>query len=281
MYTTTKYTKESMLPRTGLWSINEAVLVAGQSTADNMPPKLGVITYAFRSPSLIQQEQIFKVLSNNAESVAKITGCSVRTRWVTKTRTGLFNKALADLAYENLELIGPPKFTEEDKEKAREIYRNLGVEVPEEPYNESLTPPDEWERMWRSGIPPHQKKLGSDDYVEFTWHCPTVWVQVYRPALRVPGKRLPIWGHLALGGMKGPIDRTIYTAGKAICGTLLDLLTEPGKLKECQDEYKRKISINHEKPLLPPELDPPVDLRWPEYITTERGSEWWIPPMRD
>ena len=30
-------------------------------------------------------------------------------------------------------------------------------------------------------------------------------------------------------------------------------------------------------PLLPPGLDPPVDLRWPEYVTTARGEEWCFP----
>jgi aminobenzoyl-glutamate utilization protein B len=30
-------------------------------------------------------------------------------------------------------------------------------------------------------------------------------------------------------------------------------------------------------PLLPKDFHPPVDLRWPEYIQTARGEEWWIP----
>jgi aminobenzoyl-glutamate utilization protein B len=30
-------------------------------------------------------------------------------------------------------------------------------------------------------------------------------------------------------------------------------------------------------PLLPEDFDPPVDLRWPEYITTVRGEEWFLP----
>jgi aminobenzoyl-glutamate utilization protein B len=30
-------------------------------------------------------------------------------------------------------------------------------------------------------------------------------------------------------------------------------------------------------PLLPRDFQPPIDLRWPEYVTTERGEEWWIP----
>jgi aminobenzoyl-glutamate utilization protein B len=30
-------------------------------------------------------------------------------------------------------------------------------------------------------------------------------------------------------------------------------------------------------PLLPRDFHAPVDLRWPEYIETVRGREWWIP----
>jgi aminobenzoyl-glutamate utilization protein B len=279
MYTTTKYTKEAMLPHTGLWSINEAILVAGQATADNIPPKLGIITYAWRSPSLTQQDQIWKVLLNNAESVAKITGCNVTPRWVTKTRTGLFNKALADIAYENLELIGAPQFTEDDKEKAREIVHNLGYVPPQEPYNEKLTTPDDWEKMWRSSIPPHQKKFGSDDYVEFTWHCPTVWIQVYVPSVSVPGVRLPAWTRYSLCGMKGVIDKSINTAGKAISGTMIDLLTSPSHLKACKDEYTERTKTYIEKPLLPRDLEPPIDLPWPEYKMTIRGREWSVGPF--
>lgn len=277
MYTTTKYTKESMLPRTGLWTINEAVMAAGQATADNMPPRIGIIQYAFRSPSITQQEQIAKVLINNAEHVAKVTGTRLTVRWVTKQRTGLWNKALCDLAYENLELIGAPKFTAEDKAVANELLRNLGYDEQAEPFNEELTTPHEWEKMWRSGIPSHQKKHGSDDYVEFSWECPTVWIQVYRPMIRVPGVRLPRWPHYALGGIRGPIDKTVYTAGKAISGTMIDLFTDPVKLNECKDELAERLMTESEEPLLDPEWDPPIDLPWPEYVVTERGYDWHIP----
>jgi len=118
-----------------------------------------------------------------------------------------------------------------------------------------------------------QKNIGSDDYVEFTWHCPTVWIQVAKPTASVPGTRLPGWVRLALVGMPGPIDKTIYPAGKAISGTMLDLATDPAKLKKCWDEFKERTSERMEEPLLPPDLEPPIDLGWPEYITTLRGRE--------
>lgn len=280
MYTTTKYTKEAMARNSGSWSINEAILAAGQCTSDNIPPKIGVITYAFRAPTLEQQERVYKVLQNNAESVAKATGCTLTTRWVTKTRIGLPNIALADLAYENLVLVGPPDWTDGDKEKAREIIRNLGYEAPDEPYNNKLTSPEEWERRTRMRIPPGQKNIGSDDYVEFSWHCPTVWIQVATPRVSVPGVRVPYWARMALGGMVGPIERSIYTAGKGISGTMVDLITDPAKLKKCWDEFKERTKEGVVGPLLPLDMEPPIDLRWPEYINTPRGREWWIPPIK-
>ena len=139
-----------------------------------------------------------------------------------------------------------------------------------------LSPPEEYEEQRRNNLPPNQKKSGSDDYVEFSWHCPTVWIQVYVPSIRVPGVRLPSWTHFALCGMKGVIDKSIITAGKTISGTMLDLIIDPIQLEKCKEEQKTKISEYVEKPLLPPELEPPIDLPWPEYVTTVRGYEWHV-----
>jgi aminobenzoyl-glutamate utilization protein B len=86
MYTTSKYTRDSMLPHTGSWSLNEAILVAGQATADNIPPHVGQIQYAWRVPTVAMAERIAAVLDNNAENVARITHCRLTKTWVTKTR---------------------------------------------------------------------------------------------------------------------------------------------------------------------------------------------------
>jgi len=69
---------------------------------------------------------------------------------------------------------------------------------------------------------------------------------------------------------------------KTIAATLLDLLTEPALLKQAQDEFRERTgggvgSAKWVAPLLPRDFAPPVDLRWPEYIHTARGEEWWIP----
>ncbi|MBV9566738.1 MAG: amidohydrolase, partial [Hyphomicrobiales bacterium] len=108
MYTTGKMTKEAMLPHTGTWTINEAILAAGQVTADNLPPNFSQIQYASRAPTLEMQKRIYAVLDNNADQVAKITHCTLRKEWVTKTRPGLPNHAISALTFANLMLGGAP-----------------------------------------------------------------------------------------------------------------------------------------------------------------------------
>ena len=84
MYTTTKYTKESMLPHTGTWTLNEAILGTGDATSDNLAPRFSQIQYSWRSPDLKMQQRISEVLDQNAEHVAAITHCKVTKSWVTK-----------------------------------------------------------------------------------------------------------------------------------------------------------------------------------------------------
>jgi aminobenzoyl-glutamate utilization protein B len=286
-YTTTKYTKEAMFPHTGTWTLNEFVLVGGDATSDNLPPRFSQIQYAWRSPALGIQQQIYTVLEQNARHVAAITGCRASVRWVTKTRVGLTNHAMTDLTFANMELVGAPRFSDEARDFARQIQSNLGLEPMENPFlddNERLMAPAEYEARLRRALPEWQTHYTSDDYVDYTWHAPTVRLLTMRPRLRPPSPdyEYPAWAHNALGGLPAAINPGIFLGAKTIAATLLDLLTEPALLQQAQDEFRDRTGggIGGTKwaaPLLPKDFRPPVDLRWPEYIQTARGEEWWIP----
>jgi aminobenzoyl-glutamate utilization protein B len=285
MYTMTKHTKENMFPHTALWTMNEFIMVGGQCTADNHSPKIGQIQYAWRSPSLQIQQQLYRVLENNAKRVAQATNTSVHVQWVTKTRIGLANNTLADLAYRNLQRVGPPKFDEEARQFARKVQAELGIPPMEDPFTQecqSLTSPQEWEAELRQGIPPWQRNLGSDDYVEYTWHAPSVRLYTARPMIREQPDRWAHWGSVAMTGYPPTMDPTWIVAGKTMAATLADLLSQPEILSEAKREFDERTGggIGGENwigPLLPQDFKPPINLRWPEYITTIRGEEWWIP----
>jgi aminobenzoyl-glutamate utilization protein B len=124
------------------------------------------IQYAWRSPSLGIQQQIYNVLEQNARHVAAMTGCSTSVRWVTKTRVGLTNHAMTDLTFANMELVGAPRFPDEARDFARQIQSNLGLEPMENPFlddNERLMPPSEYEARLRRALLEWQTHYTSDD----------------------------------------------------------------------------------------------------------------------
>jgi aminobenzoyl-glutamate utilization protein B len=287
MYTMTKYTKEAMFPHTGTWTLNEFVMAAGDATSDNLPPRFSQIQYSWRSPALGIQQQIYNVLENNARHAAGATGCKASVRWITKTRVGLTNHAMTKLTFANMELIGPPKYDEDARAFARKIQTNLGFDPMANPFiddNERLMPPQEYESRLRRALPEWQLNYTSDDYVDYTWHAPTVRLLTMRPRLRAPteGYEYPAWTHNALGGLPAAIDPGILLGAKTMAATFLDLYVRPELLKRAKDEFSERTGggVGGSKwvsPLLPKDFKPPVDLRWPEYIQTVRGEEWWLP----
>jgi aminobenzoyl-glutamate utilization protein B len=291
MYTTTKYTKEAMFPHTGSWTLNEFILGDAGATSDNLTPRFSQIQYSWRSSSLAIQEQIWRVLANNARAAAQATGCKAHVRWVTKTRVGLPNTAMTELTWANLQAVGAPTYGKEALEFGRAIQKNLGLEPMADPFIASvtkLTTPAENDAGLRRVLPAWQQHLSADDYVEYCWHCPTVRLLAARPRLRAPsaGYAYPNWTYNALGGLPGAVDPGMFVAAKTMALTLVDLAAKPGALDAAQAEFRERTGggvggKDWVGPLLPKDFDPPVDLRWPEYVTTARGEEWCFPTPHD
>ncbi len=291
MYSNTKFTKEAMFPRTGSWTLNEFIMAGGDATSDNLPPRYSAIQYSWRSPTLGIQQQIYSVLENNARQAAEVTGCRVSVRWVTKTRVGLANNQMSDLTFRNLQLVGAPVMPDEAREFGRNIQKSLGLAPMENPFsasNEMLTDPRDHEAAIRLNLSAWQLNSTSDDYVEYTWHAPTVRLLTARPTLQAPDSHYtyPAWTYNALGGVAAAVDPGMFVAGKTIAATILDLITQPGELRLAWEEFNERTGGGYDgdkwvAPLLSDDFEPPVDLRWPEYIETPRGREWWIPTSNE
>jgi aminobenzoyl-glutamate utilization protein B len=74
----------------------------------------------------------------------------------------------------------------------------------------------------------------------------------------------------------------VQVAGKTIAGTLLDLLTQPETVAAARAEFsERTAGTRFIAPLLPRDFTAPIDYRWPEYVTTARGTDWWIPAVAE
>lgn len=91
-----------------------------------------------------------------------------------------------------------------------------------------LHDPLEADRALREGLPPWQTHFMSDDYVEYTWHAPTVRLFIGRCMVERPDDApehvLPMWVWNAMGGKRECIDPTIFSAARTIGYTVLDLM---------------------------------------------------------
>lgn len=284
MYMASKALRDSMLPHQGGWSISEAILTAGQATADNLPAGLGEIQYMIRVPTIAMAEQATAMLDANAEAAARMSGCRVERHWVSKSRPGLANHAMASIAWDALETVGPPCWDEAAKAIARDIQQNVGIEPMAEPFLEEcerLIAPEQAEAILRRDLPPSQINSTSDDYTDMSWHAPTARLYVARPALKAPaGFVYPSWVMNALGGIAETIDPMVVCAAKTVALSALRLIEDASARQAARDEFVERTGggIGGERWTAPLcDYEPPIHFRWPEYVTTPRGRDWWIP----
>jgi aminobenzoyl-glutamate utilization protein B len=283
MYSLTKMTQDSMLPASGGWSLSEAVLTAGQATADNLPHSIAQIQYAWRVPDVTAAEAVLAVLDANARAAADTSHCQVRMDWVARNRPGLANHAMADVTWRNLEDVGAPRWDAEAVQIGRALQEAIGLEPDDDPLlpeTRSIIAPWDAEKRLRRHLPPDQMHWTSDDYVEMTWYAPTARFYLARPALapRAGHPGYPAWVMNALGGIPATIDPMIRATAEVVAGTVLDLLRSSETLARAREEFlQRREEAGSLPALLPADFTAPTELRWPEYITTARGREWWIP----
>ncbi len=280
MYTLSKMMREHMLPHTGTWTLNETILASGQATADNLAGQMAQIMFAARAPDVAMLRKIYAVLDRNAEAAAAAAHCTVKRHWVSKSKPGLANHAMAEIVYRNLERAGPPRYGAEAVRVARELQKELGLTPMADPFAPELSelvPPEEAERRLRRDLPAWQTHYTSDDYTDMTWFAPTARFYVGRAVLKAPpGFAYPEWALNALGGIPAPIDPPVETAAKTVGGALIDLLTDPSGLGRAAAEFrKRRDEAADPDPWC--DYEPPIDFPWPEYVETPRGREWWIP----
>lgn len=284
MYQSSKALRESMLSHSGGWSVSEAILTAGQATADNLPAAMADIQYMIRTPTIAMAEQVTEVLDRNASAAAAISGCRYERHWVSKSRHGLANHTMADVVWQTMQRVGPPSWDQSAGDIARQIQRNLQLEPMAAPFLnvcEQLIEPQQAEAQLRHDLPAWQLNSTSDDYTEMTWHAPTARFYIARPALNAPaGYQYPSWVMNALGGIPATIDPMVQCAARVIAGSALALLQSPQLLQQARAEFEQRTGggqggADWVAPLC--DYEPPVGFRWPEYISTSRGHEWCIP----
>jgi aminobenzoyl-glutamate utilization protein B len=131
------------------------------------------------------------------------------------------------LVFDNLQWLGPPRFTAEEQQFAREIQKATGTEpagLDETivPFLEKPGPPDG----------------GSTDVGDVSWNVPTLQLSVTTAPKATPWHAWPV---VACGGMSIGHKGMTYAA-KALAATMIDLYSDPAKRAEIRKEFAEKVA---------------------------------------
>jgi len=149
------------------------------------------------------------------------------------------------LIFDNLQWLGPPRFTAEEQQFAREIQKATGTE--QTGLDETIVP-----FLEKPGPPDG----GSTDVGDVSWNVPTLQLAVTTSPKRAPWHAWPV---VACGGMSIGHKGMTYAA-KALALTMIDLFSDPAKRAEIKKEFAEKVAGKPYQSYLP-DGPPPIKRR--------------------
>ncbi|MEU5001449.1 amidohydrolase [Streptomyces sp. NPDC021622] len=255
MATMSEFLREENLAPSGRlhWVINNG------GDIPNVTPEIAEISYYVREGSPARVQVLLDKVIAVSEAAAKASQTSVRHRITSACWNQLPAKAFAELLHANMKEIGPPQFTDEAHELAKELQESLGL--PQRGMHDKigeLTPPNP---VFMGG--------GSTDVADISWNVPTVSMGA---ALAPIGTKMHTWSTAACAAA-APGQAAVIAAAKYLAATAVDLLTQPERLKAVKDEFKERTKGVSWKTALPDGYEPPM-YEPPAWFLKKTGQKW-------
>jgi aminobenzoyl-glutamate utilization protein B len=180
--------------------------------APNVVPEYAKVWYYLRDINREEVQGYYNRIIKIVKGSALATETTYRVHLITGVHEYLLNRPLQEAIQKNLEMVGPPDFTEEDQKFARSLQRNVGKE--EKGFKTEIVP-------LPTGI--DVVEGGSTDVAEVSWIVPTAGFQVVTAAQDVPWHS---WATTACHGTEAS-RKGALVAAKVIAATGIDLLSNP------------------------------------------------------
>lgn len=221
------------------------VIIAGGEAPNVVPDKASVWYYIRNTDELILD--MYERVLNCAKGAALATGTELaEIKVLTAVHQQHLNKAAAELYQKNIELVGMPKWTDEENTFAKSVQKELGQKESGMPTKvDSLKGPA---KTFVGG--------GSSDIGEVTLIAPTATISF--PG-NIPGAIAHHWSIVA-AGYGSTAWKGLNAGAKAMAASAIDLLTQPDQLKIIRDDFEATSKDHPYKSFLPEGATPPLDL---------------------
>ncbi|XVU21511.1 amidohydrolase [Actinoplanes sp. CA-054009] len=272
MATMSEYLREKNVAASGRF--HYAVINGGG--APNVTPDMCSIWYFVREGSPARAQVLYDKLVECAKAAAQASQTKLAHRFHSGTWNLLPSKAGSELLYDNMKLIGAPRFSDADQALARGLQKSLGKPEVGMPVDLApLTPPA---ASYTGGL--------STDTADISWQTPTA---VLVAATYPPGLPNHNWAATSTAGA-GLGHQGMLAAARYLAAAAVDLVEQPALLDGMKQEFQQRtagltwasmIPDGQQPPLYEPPADflartgqqfPPPGVTWPvpQVVPTEQ-----------
>jgi aminobenzoyl-glutamate utilization protein B len=190
----------------------------------NVVPPAAEVWYYIRANKHDEVVRSFAWVREIAEGAAKMTRTRLETVQVDADMFEVLpNRPLSELIQRNLEAVGAPRFTDEEKAFARKTQEPLGRTL-EKALSESIEP-----------LPAQPtQETGSTDVGIISWFVPVGQLTAATHTFGAPGHS---WQVVACTGTTIG-EKGMMVAAKALAGTALDLYGSPALVERAKADFK-------------------------------------------
>ncbi|MBI5819818.1 MAG: amidohydrolase [Verrucomicrobia bacterium] len=213
--------------------------------APNVVPDRARVWYFLRN-SDDKLEEMYQRVLNCAKGAALATGTELaEARVLAAAHQSHHNKALAELMMKNIELVGMPRWTEQENAFARALQKALGGATNGMPV-----------KIGAMGKPAAVFTGGaSSDHGDVTLVAPTATIGFPGIASGAQGHH---WSTVA-SGFGSTAWKGANAGAKAMAASAIDLLTKPAALQAIQKEFAAYSKTHPYKCFLPADAKPPLE----------------------
>lgn len=206
----------------------------------NVVPSKANVWYYFRERTYEDILKNFKSGIKIAEGAAMMSDTKMSYKLLGTAWPGHFNKPIAEAMYKNIQLVGMPKWSEEDETLALAVQKLL--EAPEKDNDGKAIHGMKKTIDTLKGSVGFSWGGGSDDIADISWNVPTV---VLRYPANIQGTKGHHWGDAI--AMATPIAHKGSLAGAKVTAlTLIDMLTNK-KIIEDAKTYFTQVQTKDQK----------------------------------
>ena len=220
---------------------HRAITIGG--VQPNIIPDVGQIWWFIRDANGPWAKENFDKLVNIGKGAALMTGTMMEMEPFGAAWPTLANKAIAEAVQKNIEMVGNPKWTDDEVRFAKELQKSMGIK--EQGLATQPAP-------LRAGT----QNTSSNDIGDITWVVPT-------GSVRFPSAVLGVQPHHWTAGITPTMSiahKGAVVGAKVIAASVLDLMTSPELRAAAKKQFEDDTNEIKYFSLLPPGAKPPVDL---------------------